>query len=384
MSLNNLHNIEDFRKACRRHLPRPIYDYMAGGADDEYSLRGNTTAFDDYHLIPDTLIDVSQIDTSVRILGVDMKLPFYLSPSGGSGLFHKEKESAVARAADQAGIMYGLSTFSTQHITTIGAETSGPKMFQIYIVKDRDITRDHIAWSKEAGYDAICLTVDSSISGNRERDLYSGLSFPPKLKPSTFLQFAMHPKWALGMLTSGKFEMANISHRIDALGGGMNTFELAHHLMDTSVTWKDAEWLAGEWGGPFAIKGIQSVGDAKKAVKMGASAIIVSNHGGRQLDSSMAPIHRIAEIRTAVGDKIEIIMDSGVRRGTHILKALALGANAVSFTRPYIYGLAVSGESGVTRVIDILKNEVERSMGLLGVTSIDQIGEKHIMQAHNT
>lgn len=381
MSLKNIHNIADFKKAAKAKLPGPIYDYMAGGSDDEYSLRHNSTAFDDYHLIPNTLIDVSEIDMRTTILGVEMDLPFYLSPSGGSGLFHKDKEIAVAKAAEKAGIIYGLSTFSTQSIKTVGAATIGPKMFQFYILKDRSITRDHLDWCKEANYDAICLTVDSSISGNRERDLHSGLSFPPKLKPSTFLQFAMHPKWALGMLTSGKFEMANISHKMDALGGGMNTFELAHHLMDTSVTWKDAEWLAGEWGGPFALKGIQSVADAKKAVAMGATAIIVSNHGGRQLDSSMPAIHRIAPIREAVGDKIEIIMDSGVRRGTHILKALALGADAVSFARPYIYGLAVGGEVGVDHVIDIFRSEIERSMGLMGARSVSDLTRDHIMRA---
>lgn len=381
MNLNNLHNVEDFKQAAKRHLPKAIYDYMAGGADDEIALNNNSPAFDKYNLIPDALVDVSKIDTSVNILGVDMKLPFYLSPSGGSGLFHKDKEIAVAKAAEKAEILYGLSTFSTQSIKQVGAATEGPKMFQIYIVKDRRITADHIAWSKEAEYEVLCLTVDSMIAGNRERDLKSGLSFPPKLKLSTLPDFALHPKWAAGFLTSGKFEMANISHRMDALGGGMNTFELAHHLMDTTVTWKDAEWLRKEWNGPFAIKGIQSVGDAKKAVKIGASAIIVSNHGGRQLDSSMAPIDRIAPIREAVGDKIEIIMDSGVRRGTHVLKALALGADAVSFARPYIYGLAVGGEAGVTRVIDLFKAEIERSMGLMGVTSIDQLSSKHIMRA---
>jgi L-lactate dehydrogenase (cytochrome) len=354
---------------------------MAGGADDEIALHQNTPAFDQYNLIPDALIDVSNIDTSVNVLGVDMKLPFYLSPSGGSGLFHPGKEVAVAKAAAKAGILYGLSTFSTQGIKEVGAATTGPKMFQSYIVKDREITKDHVAWSKEAGYDVLCLTVDSSIAGNRERDLKSGLSFPPKLKLSTLPDFAFHPGWALGFLTSGKFEMANISHRMDALGGGMNTFELAHHLMDTTVTWKDAEWLRKLWGGPFAIKGIQSVDDAKKAIKVGASAIIVSNHGGRQLDSSCPAIHRIAPIREAVGDKIEIIMDSGVRRGSHVIKALALGADAVSFARPYIYGLAVGGEAGVNRVIDLLKAEVERGMGLMGVTSVDQLTDKHIMQA---
>ncbi len=380
MNLAKIHNISDFRKAAKKRLPRAIFDYMDGGADDEYTLRSNTDSFNNYHLVPEVLVDVSKIDTSCRVLGVDMKLPFYLSPSGGSGLFHKDKDIGIARAAEKAGILYGLSTFSTTSIEEIGELSSGPKMFQIYIVKDRELTKEFVARAKAANYDAISLTVDSSISGNRERDLRSGLNFPPKLKPSTLLDFAFHPSWALGFLGGGKFEMSNISHKIDAFGSGMNTFELAHHLMDVSVTWKDAEWLRKEWGGPFAIKGIQSVEDAKRAVKIGASAIIVSSHGGRQLDGAMAPIDHIRPIRQAVGDKIEIIMDSGVRRGTHILKALALGADAVSFARPYIYGLAVGGEAGVTKVIDMFSSEVERGMGLLGVTEISQISEKHIMR----
>lgn len=380
MRIADCHNVRDFRNLAKKRLPTAIFDYMDGGSDDEWTLKNNPNAFDRYSLIPDTLVDVSEIDMGVEILGVKMKLPFYLSPSGGTGLFYRGKESAVARAAAKAGIYFGLSTFSTQSIKQVGAASQGPKMFQIYLLKDREITREHIAWAKEAHYDSICLTVDSSISGNRERDLYSGLSFPPKLKPSTLFDFMFHPRWAYGLLSSGKFEMANISHKMDALGGGMNTFELAHHLMDTTVTWKDAGWLASEWGGPFAIKGIQSVGDAKKAVDMGATAIIVSNHGGRQLDSSASPLERIGPIREAVGDKIEIILDSGIRRGTHILKALALGADACSFARPYIYGVATGGEAGVSRVIDLLSAEVERGMGLLGVTAIDQIGERHIQK----
>ena len=381
MGIENCHNINDFRTVAKKRLPRAIFDLLEGGADDEYTLRNNPTSFDSYHLIPDTLVDVSLIDTKVRILGAEMQLPFYLSPSGGTGLFHHGKETAVAKAAEKAGIYYGLSSYSTQSIKHIGNATNGPKMFQIYVMKDRAITRDHIAWAKETNYTAICLSLDSSIPGNRERDLRNGLALPPKLKPSTFIDFAMHPWWTWRFLTSGSFEMPNISSKTDEEGNGIDPFEFAHNMMDLTINWKDAEWLAGEWNGPFAIKGIQSVGDAKKAVKMGATTIIVSNQGGRQLDAVSPSIHRIAPIRQAVGNDIEIVMDSGVRRGTHILKALALGADAVSFARPYIYGLAAGGEAGVTRVIELLKAEVERGMGLMGVTAIDQLSEQHIMRA---
>lgn len=381
--MKNLFNINDYRLAAKKRLPNPIYDYMAGGSDDEKTLKNNETAFDKYKLVPEVLVNVNEIDTSCSVLGADMKLPFYFSPSGGTGLFHPDKEIAVARAASDAGILFGLSTFSTTSIESLAEQSDCMKMFQIYIVKDRDLTLEFVHRAAAANYEAICVTVDSSISGNRERDLRSGLSFPPKLKFSTILEFARHLKWTMGFFASGKFEMANISHKIDAFGGGMNTFELAHHLLDTSVTWDDIHWLRQHWTGPFAIKGILSVEDAKKAVQIGATAIIVSTHGGRQLDSACAPIDQIKAIREAVGDKIEIILDSGVRRGTDIVKALALGADAVSFARPYIYGLAVGGQQGVTNIVDILSSELKRNMGLLGAGSISELGTKHILMDKN-
>jgi len=382
VSIDKCYNVEDFRKIAKRKLPSPIYGYMAGGADDEVTLRQNTTAFDTNQLVPNTLIDVSQIDTSVRVLGTDMKLPFYCSPSGASRLWHPDKELGVSAAAANAGIIYSLATFSTTSIEEIGAANNGPKMFQIYVFKDRELSMEFVHRAKEAKFDSICITVDSSISGNRERDLYTGLSFPPKLTPSSFFKFAAKPAWSIPFMTDKRgFEMSNIAHKIDAFGGGMNTFELAHSLFDVSVTWKDIAGFAAAWDGPFALKGIQSVGDARKAIDVGATAIIVSNHGGRQLDGMAAPIDRIATIRDAVGDKLEIIADSGFRRGTHMLKAIAMGADACSFARPYIYALAAGGQAGVARMLNLLREEVERDMALLGVTSIDQISEKHIFRS---
>ncbi|MDG1827406.1 MAG: alpha-hydroxy acid oxidase [Henriciella sp.] len=379
MGISNCHNVEDFRKLAKKRLPDGIFWYMEGGSDDEVTLRSNTTAFDDYALVPDALVDVSNIDLSTRVLGVDMALPFYLSPSGGTRLFHHHKEAAVARAAAKAGIIYGQSTMSTSSIEEVGAASSGPKMFQIYSLKDKELTRDFVARAKAANFDALCLTVDSSISGNRERDLRTGLNFPPKIRLSTIAGFASKPRWLWNFMLNPEFTLSNIQS--DALGDGMNVFELAHHLMDVSVTWDDAKIIRDLWDGPFAIKGIQSVADAKRAVDIGATAIIVSTHGGRQLDGASAMVHRIAPIRQAVGNKIEIIADSGIRRGSHVLKALALGADACSFARPYIYGLAAGGEAGVTRVVDLISAEIERDMGLLGVTKTTDITGRHVVRA---
>ena len=379
MSIEKCYNTDDFRKMARRRLPSPIYDYMAGGADDEVTLRQNTAAFEKYQLVPEILVDVSKIDTGVNILGVDMQLPFFCAPSGASRLWHPDKELGVARAAAKAGIIYSLATFSTTSIEEIGAATAGPKMFQVYIFKDRALSLEFVQRAKASKFDSICITVDSSISGNRERDLYSGLSFPPKLTPASFFKFAAKPGWSIPFLTSKKgFEMSNIAHKLDAFGDGMNTFELAHSLFDVSITWKDIEHYARIWDGPLAIKGILSVDDARKAIDVGASAIIVSTHGGRQLDGACASIDRIARIRDAVGDQLEIIADSGIRRGTHILKALAMGADACSFARPYICALAAGGQAGVSRLFNLLSDELERDMGLLGVTSVKQISERHI------
>ena len=383
MSIKNCYNVADFRKIAKRKLPHAIFEYMDGGAEDVITLRQNVSAFDHYSLIPETLVDVSSINTKTKVLGVEMDLPFFCGPSGASRLYHQDKEFGVATAADELGIIYSLATFGTASIEEIGAVTKGPKMFQVYVFKDRGISLEFLSRAKAANFNSICITVDSSIGGNRERDLRSGLSFPPKIKPSTFFQFAAKPAWSLPFLASNQdFEMSNIAHKVDAFGGGMNTFELAHSLFDVSVTWNDIAEFRNNWDGPLALKGILSVEDAKKAIDVGASAIIVSTHGGRQLDGVMPTIHQIANIRDAVGDKIEIIADSGIRRGTHIIKALAMGADACSFARPYIYGLAAGGEAGVSKVLGILKEELERDMGLLGVTSINQISERHIARNH--
>ncbi len=356
-----------------------MFHYIDGGADDEVTLRRNTTAFDDYELIPSQLRDIESINLNTTLFGKKLDLPFFLSPTGMSRLFHHGKELAVARAAETHGALYSLSTLATTSLEEVAAVHSGPKMFQVYILKDRGLTRELVERCKAAQYDALCLTADTPLAGNRERDLRTGMTMPPRFTLSSLWSFATHPAWAFNFLLKPDFHLANVAHRVDALdGGSMALIDYVNSQFDRSLTWKDAEWLAEEWGGPFIIKGLQSAEDAQRAHNVGASAIMISNHGGRQLDGAPAPIDCIEPIRDAVGNDLELIIDGGIRRGNHIVKALALGANACSIGRAYLYGLAAGGEAGVHRSIDILKTETERTMALLGCNDVTALNASHV------
>lgn len=381
MSIDRCFNVMDFRRLAERQLPAPLFHYLDGGADDEWSLRNNVFAFNDYELLPEQLRDVSVIDTRTHLLGVEMSMPLILSPTGMSRLFHHEKEVAVARAAAEAGVMYSLSTLGTTSLEDVGAATAGPKMFQIYIFKDRGLTREFVERCKQARYDALCLTVDTPLAGNRERDLRTGMVMPPKLTASSLMSFLAHPVWSLHYLADPDFRLANVVHRVDAIGGGaMGLMDYVNAQFDRSVTWDDVAWLAEAWGGPFAIKGLQAPTDARRALASGATAIMISNHGGRQLESTPAPVDCVRPIREAIGTDLELIVDGGVRRGVHVLKALALGADACSIGRPYLYGLAAAGGRGVSRVLALLHAEIERSMALLGCATVANVGSNCILR----
>lgn len=374
MGLAQCHNIADLRKLARRKLPAPMFHYMDGGADDEISLRGSTAAFDDYELMPRYLVDVSTIDMRTRVLGQDIAWPVFLSPTGMSRLFHHDKELAVVRAAEKFGTMYSLSTLGTTSIEDIAKASATPKMFQIYVHKDKGLTAEFVQRCKAAGFAAMCLTVDAPVAGNRERDYRTGMIMPPRFGLKGALNFLFHFEWTFNLLRNPDFKLANVVHRTDALGGGaMSLIEYVNSQLSRSVSWKDAEWVAKEWGGPFAIKGLQSPADARLARDHGASAIMISHHGGRQLDTAPAPVTCIAPIREAVGNDLELIVDGGIRRGTHVLKALALGANACSIGRGYLYGLGAGGQPGVERALWLLRREVERAMTLTGCARIADI-----------
>ncbi len=383
-SLKNCRNIADLRLRAKSKLPSPMFHYIDGGADDEWTQRRNTRAFDDYTLTPNQLCDVSCIDLRTRVLGCDLQLPFFIAPTGMSRLFHQDKELGVARAADRYGTLYSLSTMASTTLEDVSAETSGPKMFQIYIFKDRELTREFVQRCKAAGYRSLCLTVDTVIGGNRERDLKYGMTIPPRVNAYNFFSYATSFSWLFNAARQPDFKLANVMHRVDALAGGaMSLIGYVNEQFDPTITWDDAAWLAEQWDGPFVIKGLQSVHDALKAREIGASAIMVSNHGGRQLEGAPAPVDCIPALRDAVGDDLELIVDGGVRRGTHVIKAIALGANACSIGRPYLYGLAAGGQAGVERALEILKSEIERSLALMGCASIAELGPEHVQRVTN-
>ena len=379
LKLKDCHNTKDFRKLAKQRIPSPLFYYIDGGSDDEVTLNRNTKAFDDCYLIPNVLAGVNKIDLSTTLFGTKMEMPFFLSPTAMQRLFHHDGERAVARVADREGIMVGVSTIGTVSIEDLAKLTKGPKIFQLYIHKDKGLTYDLINRAKASNYTAIALTVDTVVAGNRERDLYTGMTTPPKLTLRSLFSFAAHPEWTLNYIFRKRFELAQVKDYIKQ--GTDITSSIVDYIndqMEPSVSWNDAEDAIKKWGGPFALKGIVSVDDAKKAVDIGASAIMISNHGGRQLDGSVAPFDILQDIVDAVGDKAEIILDGGIRRGTHIIKALSLGAKACSGGRIYLYALAGAGEKGVQRAVKKIKEELYRDMMLMGCNSINNLNRKNI------
>ena len=384
MNLKDCHNFEDFRKLAKKKLPSPIFHYIDGGSDDEITLKKNTESFNKCDLIPNVLTGASDINLSTTVLGQKIDFPLFLSATAMHRLYHHEGERATARAAEKMGTMFGTSTMSTTSIEEIGQLTKGPKLFQLYIHKDKGLTDNLIERCKKSGFNSMCLTVDAVVAGNRERDHRTGFSTPPRLKLSSLLSFALHPEWSLNYLLRKKFELANIIHmtnkgsKID-----QSVINYMNEQFEPEMNWKDAEYCVKKWGGPFALKGVMSVEDAKKAIDIGCSAIIISNHGGRQLDGSRTPFDQLAEIVDAVGDKIEVILDGGVKRGTHVLKALALGAKACSFGKPYLFALGAGGQQAVEVLLEKMKAEINRDMILMGCKSIKDLNRSKIVFRKN-
>lgn len=378
-ALDRCINIADVRARARGRLPSPIWDYLDGGADDERSLTRNRAAFAEYEFVPDVLTDISEPRTATKLFGRQLAWPLMLSPTGLTRMFHPAAEPAVARAAASAGVAYGLSTLGTTRLEALAAASDAPKIFQIYIFKDRGLTAEFVDRCKAAGYDGLALTVDTPVPGNRERDRRSGFSLPPRLTMRSLASFARHPGWSLPALTGSKFDFANVSHRTDLLRAGpLSLFDYINRQFDPTLTWADVEWLAARWGGPLAVKGVMTADDARQAELCGATSVIVSNHGGRQLDGAAAPIDQIESIAEAAGGRLEIVCDGGIRRGSDIVKALARGATACSIGRPYLYGLIAGGEAGVDRALEILRGEFDRTLKLLGVADIERLDRRHV------
>jgi len=378
--LNDCYSFADFEHAARRRLPHPLFDYIAGGADDEATLGRNTDAFDRYVLAPRYATGVGAIDLSMRVLGCDLKWPLILAPTGMNRMFHPDGELAVAQEAARHGIGFTLSTMATTSIEHIAATGSSPRIFQLYLMADEALNFETIERCKAAGYDAICVTIDTIVAGNRERDLRSGLTVPPKLQMASLLSFLSHPGWCLRYLSGGRFSLPNV-----AAGESGDISTLAGFFaekMEKNITWDRIGKLAAHWDGPFAVKGIQCADDALKAADAGATAVIISNHGGRQLDGTDATINLVADIVDQVGGRIEVIADGGFRRGSHIVKAMAMGATACMTGRSYLYGLSAFGRPGVARVLDLLYAEVCRTMSLIGCEGLTDLDRSFIKRAN--
>ncbi len=379
-TLSRCHSIADLRRAAKRRLPKAVFGYLDGAAEDEVTLHRNQADFGRYELLPHFLVDVGNIDLSTRALGADLDLPFVLAPTGMSRLFHSSGEKSVARAAHKAGTLYSLSSVSTVSIEDVARVSAGPKMLQLYVWRDRGILKDFIQRAKAAGYTALCLTVDLPQAGQRERDLKNGFTVPPQIRLSNILDTMLRPAWLLDFLTSPRMKLENVQTHADAAQNLFSVIDYTTAQFDPTLTWDDMAWMIDEWGGPFAIKGILTVDDARRAVETGVSAVILSNHGGRQLDHAPSPISVLPEVVEALGDEVEIILDGGIRRGTDVIKALCLGAHAVMIGRAYLFGLGAGGEAGVARALALLSAEIRRNMALLGCPSVRQLGHKYVRE----
>ena len=378
MRLSDCHNFHDFRRLARKRLPGPIFNYIDGAADDEVTYRRNTEAFERCDLLPNVLRGVKDIDLSVTVMGQKLALPFYCSPTALQRLFHHTGERAVAAAASKFGTMFGVSSLGTVSVEELRKKYSTPQCYQFYVHKDRGLNRAMLQRAKSAGIDVMMLTVDSITGGNRERDLRTGFSIPFRLTLAGMLQFAIKPMWGLNYVTHERYRMPQLDEHIDMGGDTISIGRYFTELLDPALDWKYVEEMAREWNGQFCLKGLMSVEDAKRAVDIGCTGIVLSNHGGRQLDGSRSGFDQLAEVVDSVGDKIDVMMDGGVQRGTHILKALSLGAKAVGVGRYYLFPLAAAGQAGVERALTLMKAELERDMRLMGCASVKQLSRANL------
>lgn len=378
MRLTDCHNFHDFRRLAKRRLPEPIFNYIDGGADDETTMHANSDAFDDCTLLPSVLTGVSEVDTSVTVMGQNLDLPVYCSPTALQRLFHHQGERAVAAAAEKYGTMFGVSSLGTVSLEELREKHSNPQVYQFYFHRDRGLNRAMMQRAKDAGVDVMMLTVDSITGGNRERDKRTGFSIPFRLTLGGMIQFGMKPMWGINYVTHERFRLPQLEDHVDMGGGASSIGGYFTEMLDPSMNWNDVAEMVSEWDGQFCLKGVMTVEDARRAAEIGCTGVVLSNHGGRQLDGSTTPFDQLSEIVDAVGDRIDVMMDSGVQRGTHVLKALSLGAKAVGIGRGYLYALAAAGQPGVERALGLMRDEIERDMKLMGVTRIDQLTPENL------
>jgi L-lactate dehydrogenase (cytochrome) len=367
-SLDRVLTIDDLRGIARRRLPRAVFDFVEGGAGDERTVARNRAAFERLLFRPRALVDVSKREQATVVLGERVATPVLVSPTGMAGLCWPKGEVAAARGAHDAGTIYTLSTHSSCSIEEVAAGAQGPLWFQLYVWQNRDLTRSFVERARAAGYRALVLTVDVPIISRRERDIRNGFTIPPRITVRNALDTLRRVGWMRRVLLGPRLTLANLvgapgAPRTDivTLGG------VANRQVDPSVAWADLAWFRSLWQGPLVLKGVLTAADARRAVDHGVDGLIVSNHGGRQLDGTPASIEALPEIADAVGDRIEVLLDGGVRRGADVVRALALGARAVMVGRPYLYGLAAGGQAGVRRAFAILAGEVDHTLALVGV-----------------
>jgi L-lactate dehydrogenase (cytochrome) len=369
--------VEDLRVMARRRLPHGVFDYIDGGAEDERTMAANRDAFARTGFAPRVLRGLGTVDPSTTILGAPVPFPLVLAPTGFTRIADPEGELAVARAAARAGIPYTLSTLATRSIEEVRAVSDGRLWFQVYVWRDRGLVAEMVARAAAARYEALVLTVDTAVFGRRERDVRRGFSLPPSIGPATLLDGARHPSWTWQLLRSDPIRFANVAGR--AVGDGTTAVALADYInsqFDPALGWRDVEWLRAVWDGPIVLKGIQTVADAVLAADAGVDAIALSNHGGRQLDSAPAAFDLVAPVADAVGGRVEILCDGGVRRGGDLVKAVAAGARAGMAGRAYLYGLGAAGERGVDHVLALLAEDVRRTLALVGAATLADLGRE--------
>jgi L-lactate dehydrogenase (cytochrome) len=378
MRLSRCHNFHDFRELARRRLPAPIFNYIDGAADDEVTYRRNTASFERCDLVPGVLRGVESVDLSVTVMGQKLAVPFYCSPTALQRLFHHQGERAVAAAAAKHGTMFGVSSLGTVSLEELRKAYPMPQVYQFYFHRDRGLNRAMLQRAKEAGVEVMMLTVDSITGGNRERDLRTGFSIPFRLTLGGMLQFALKPMWGLNYVTHERFKLPQLDQHIDMGGDAMSIGRYFTEMLDPSMSWNDVAEMVRDWNGQFCLKGVMSVEDAKRAAQIGCTGVVLSNHGGRQLDGSRAAFDQLAEVVDAVGERLDVMMDGGIQRGTHVLKALSLGAKAVGVGRFYLFPLAAAGQPGVERALGLLRTEIERAMKLMGCASIGQLSRDNL------
>ena len=373
--LTKVANVEDFRVIAKKRLPRAVFDYIDGAAEDERTTGRNASKFSEIEFVPKVLVAVEHINTETTLLGKKIPSPLVLSPTGFTRICHSEGELSVARAAARRGIPYGLTTMATRSIEEVGSVSNGPKWFQVYVWRDRDLVAQLLNRAKAQGFETIMITVDTAVLGMRERDVRNGMTMPPRLGLGTIIDGIKHPSWTRDFITHDPITFANIAgYSGIASDDAVTLGEFNQAQFDLNVKWSDIEWFRENWDGPIVLKGIQCVDDAKRAVNdHGIEGLMLSNHGGRQLEGAPAVIETVEPIANAVGHQSDIICDGGIRRGSDIVKAVAMGAKACSIGRPYLYALGAGGEPGVDHMLDLFEGGLKRTMALAGLQDIGDI-----------